>query len=93
MSDPIRFLLDLDDRLSKWEWNKVRMVRNWVVKHRRVAAWFLLLLTGINCWIGWTIRPAHPYMAVLLAVESWLFLVGMSVTYYGFSGPGPRLEP
>jgi hypothetical protein len=28
-------LADLEARLAKWEWNKVRMLRNWIVNHQR----------------------------------------------------------
>jgi len=43
MNHPIRSLLDLQDRLSKWEWDRVRMLQNWIVNHRHVVAVFLHL--------------------------------------------------
>jgi hypothetical protein len=86
-------LADLEARLAKWEWDKVRMLRNWIVKHQRVAAWFLLLPAGINGWICHSIKPAHPYMALLLAAESSFLVLGVYLTYGSISGPGPRPEP
>ena len=93
MNDPIRSLLDLEDRLSKWEWDRVRMLRDWIVKHQRLAAWFLLLAAGINGWICHTIKPAHPYMALLLAAESGLFVLGVCLIPGFISEPPPRPEP
>lgn len=93
MNDPIRCWLYLDARLSRWEWGRVRMLPNWIIKYQRAAACFLLLPAGINCWICHTIRSAHFYMALLLAAESWFLIMGVYLTYYRFSGPRRRPKP